>query len=176
MLRFHGIQHARLPVLHSLPEFAQTHVRWVSDAIQPCHPVLSPSLLHSSFPVSESFPVRWLFKSGAQNIRASASVSVLPVCCYFSVAPSYPTLYDPMDWSTPGLTVSHQIPKFAQVHVHCISDAVQLSYPLTPSSPLALNLSQHLGLIHWVSCSHQMTKILQLQHHSFQQVFRVDFP
>ena len=135
-----------------------------------------PLFCTQSFPASESFPVSWLFESGGQNIRASASVSVLPVCCYFSVAWSYPTLYDPMDWRAPGFPVPHHIPKFAQVHVHCIGDAVQLSYPLTPSSPLALNLSQHLGLIHWVSYSHQMTKILQLQHQSFQQVFRVDFP
>ena len=73
---------------------------------------------------------------------------------------------------------SHHPPKFAQVHVHCISDAIQPSHPLTPSSPSALNLSQHQGFFQWISCSHQMTKILdlQLQHQSFQQVFRVDFP
>ena len=52
--------------------------------------------------------------------------------------------------------------QFAQVHVHCISDAIQPSHPLTPSSPSALNLSQHQGLFQWVICSHQMTKILEL--------------
>ena len=45
-----------------------------------------------------------------------------------------------------------------------------------PSSPSALNLSQHQGLFQWVSCLHQMTKILEFQHQSFQWVFRVDFP
>ena len=57
-----------------------------------------------------------------------------------------PTLCDFMDCTTPGLSVSHYFPKFAQVHVHCISDAIQPSHRLTPSSPSALNLSQHQGL------------------------------
>ena len=89
-----------------------------------------------------------------------------------------PTLCNPMDCSTPGLPVPHSLPKFAQVHVHCISDAVQLSHPLTPSSPSAGNVSQHQGLFQWVICLHQMTKILelQLQHQSFQWMFRVDLP
>ena len=75
-----------------------------------------------------------------------------------------------------GFPVPHHLPKCAQVHVHCISNAIQPSHPLTPSSPSALNLSQHEGLFQWVGCSHQMTKILELQHQSFQQVFRADFP
>ena len=66
----------------------------------------------------------------------------------------------------------------SQVHVHCIGDAIQPSHPLTPSSPSALNPSQHEGLFQWVGCLHQVTKILELQfqHQSFQWVFRVDFP
>ena len=63
---------------------------------------------------------------------------------------SCPTLCDPMDCSTPSLPVPHYIPKFAQVHVHCICDAIQPSHPPTPSSPSALNLSQHQGLFQWV--------------------------
>ena len=85
-------------------------------------------------------------------------------------------LYDPMDCSRPGLPVPHHLLKFAQFHVHCISDAIQSSHPLMPPSP-ALNLSQwqkSQGLFQWVSCSHQKTKILELQlQHQF---FRVDFP
>ena len=46
-----------------------------------------------------------------------------------------------------GLTVPHCLPEFAQVHVHCIGDAAQLSHPPRPASPSALNLSQHQGLI-----------------------------
>ena len=62
-------------------------------------------------------------------------------------------------------------------HVHWISDAIQPSHPLTLSSPPALNLSQYQRIFQWVWCLHQMTKILelQLQHQSFQQVFRVDW-
>ena len=72
-------------------------------------------------------------------------------CC--SVAQMCPTLWNPMDCSTPGLPVPHHLPKFAPVHVHCIGDTIQPSHPLTPSSPSALNLSQHQGLFQWVSCS-----------------------
>ena len=64
-------------------------------------------------------------------------------CC--SVTQMCPTLGDPMDCSTPGLPVPHHLPKFSQVHVHCISDAIQPSHPLTPYSS-ALNLSQYQGL------------------------------
>ena len=78
----------------------------------------------------------------------------------------------------PGLPVPHHLLKFDQVHVHCIGDANQPPHPLMLSSPSALSLSQHQGLFQRVDCSHQMTKILelQLQNQSFQQVFRVDFP
>ena len=94
------------------------------------------------------------------------------------VAQSCLTLCDPMDSSTPALFVLHHLSKFAQVHVHCIGDAIQSSHPLTPPSSSALYLSQHQGLFQWVSCLHQMIRILelQLQHRSFQWVLRVDFP
>ena len=84
-----------------------------------------------------------------------------------------------MNCNVPGLPVPQHPPKFAQGHVHCISDTIQPSHPLMPSSPkTALNLSQHQGLFQWAVCLYQMTKILefQLEHQSFQQIFRVDFP
>ena len=62
------------------------------------------------------------------------------------VTQSCPTLCDPIDCSTPGLSVPHHLPEFAHVHVHCMSDAIQPSHPLRPSFPSALNLSQHQGL------------------------------
>ena len=68
-------------------------------------------------------------------------------CCYCSVAQSCPTLCNPMHCSMPGLSVPHHLPKFAQIHVHCIGDAIQPFHPLMPSSPSALSLSQHLGLV-----------------------------
>ena len=126
--------------------------------------ICEPTLIHHNLP---KFPV--FFR-------------VHPWCCTFcgckccSVTQSCPTLCDPMDCRTPGLSVPMHLPKFAQVHVCFIGDAIQPSHPLMLSSPPALNLSQHQGLFHWVSCSHQMTKILEFQHQSFQWVFRVDFP
>ena len=88
----------------------------------------------------------------------------------FSVTQSCPTLCDPMDCSMLGIPVPHHLLKLAQVQVHCIGDAIQSSHPLKRSSPSALDLSQHQELFQWVSCLHQMTKILefQLQHKSFQ--------
>ena len=61
------------------------------------------------------------------------------------------------DCCMPGFPVLHYLPEFAQVHVHCISDAIQPSHPLSPPSP-ALNPSQHQGLFQWVSSSHQLAK------------------
>ena len=65
------------------------------------------------------------------------------LCC--SVAQSRPTLCDPMDYSRPGFPVVHYHPAFAQARVHCISDAIQPSHPLSSPSP-TFNLSQHQGL------------------------------
>ena len=66
-------------VLHYLLEFAQTHVYWVSDTIEPSYPVASFSFCHQSFPASASFSVSQLFASGGQTTGASASASVLPM-------------------------------------------------------------------------------------------------
>ena len=87
-----------------------------------------------------------------------------------SLTQLFPTLCDPMDFSTPGIPVYHQLLEFTQTHVLWVSDAIQPSHPLSSPSPPALNLSQHQGLFQWVSSSHQVAKILefQLQHQSFQ--------
>ena len=88
------------------------------------------------------------------------------------------TLCDPVDCSTPGLPVHHQLPEFTQTHVHQVGDAIEPSHPLSSPSPSALNLSQHQGLFKWVSSSHQVAKVLefQLQQQSFQLIFRIFFP
>ena len=89
---------------------------------------------------------------------------------FSSVAQSCPTLCDPIDCSTPGLPVHHQLLEFTQTHVYWVSDTIQPSHPLSsPSSP-AFNLSQHQGLFKWASSSHQVAKMLelQLQHQSLQ--------
>ena len=79
---------------------------------------------------------------------------------FSSVTQSCPTLCDPMNCSTPGLPVQHQLLEFTQTHVHWVGDAIQPSYPLSSPSPPALNLSQHQGLFQWVSSSHQVAKVL----------------
>ena len=76
------MNHSRpdLPLHHQLPQFTQTHVHWVGDAIQPSHPLLSPSPpAVNSCPASGSFQMSQLFTSGGQSIRVSASTSVLPM-------------------------------------------------------------------------------------------------
>ena len=74
-------------------------------------------------------------------------------------------------------TVLHRLPELAQIHVHWVGDAIQPSHLLLPSSPFAFSLSQHQSLFKWVSFSHQVAKVLefQLQHQSFQWIFRTDF-
>ena len=73
---------------------------------------------------------------------------------FSSVAQSCPTLCDPMNRSTPGLPVDHQLPDFTQTHVHWVGDAIQPSHPLSSPSPPAFNLSQHHGLFKTVSSLH----------------------
>ena len=67
------------PVHHQLPELAQTHAHWLSDAIQPSHPLFPFSSHLQSFTASGSFPMTQFFTSGGQIIGASASASVLSV-------------------------------------------------------------------------------------------------
>ena len=82
-----------------------------------------------------------------------------------------------MGCSTPGFLVHHQLPEFTQTHVHWVSDTIQSSHPPSSPSPSAFSLSQHQGLFQWVSSLHQVTKVLevQLQHQSFQWIFRTNF-
>ena len=70
----------------------------------------------------------------------------IPSVQFSSVAQSCPTLCDPMNCSTPGLPVHHQLPGFIQTHVHQVGDAIQSSHPLSAPSPPASNRSQHKGL------------------------------
>ena len=72
------------------------------------------------------------------------------------------TLCDPVDCSTPGLPVHHQLPEFTQTHVHWVSDAIQASHPMLFHSP-AFSLSQHQGLFQWVRSSHLVAKVLTFQ-------------
>ena len=101
---------------------------------------------------------------------------------FSSVAQLCLTLCDPMNRSTPGLHVYHQLPEFTQIHVHRVSDAIQPSHPLSSPSPPAPNPSQHKGLFQYVNSSHEVAKVLefQLQHQPFQWIpglisFRMDW-
>ena len=93
---------------------------------------------------------------------------------YFcSVTKSCPTWIE----AWPDFPVLHYLPELAQIHVHWVGDAIQPSHCLSSPSPPVLNLSQHRGLFQWVSSSHQVAKVLelQLQHLSYQWIFRTDF-
>ena len=85
-------------------------------------------------------------------------------------------LCDPMNRSTPGFPVHHQLLEFTQTHVHQVSDAIQPSHLLSSPSPPASNLSQHQGL--FKSSLHQVAEVLelQLQHQSVQCIFRIKIP
>ena len=95
---------------------------------------------------------------------------------FSSVAQSCLSLCDPMNWSTPGLPVHHQLLESTQTHVHWVGDAIQPSHSLSSYSPPAPNPSQHQGLFQWVNTSHEVAKVLefQLQHQSFQWTPRTD--
>ena len=74
---------------------------------------------------------------------------------FSSVLQSCPTLCDPMDCSTPGFPVHHQLSELVQTHVHRVGDAIQPSHPLSSPSPPAPNPSQHQSLMHF-TCMHSL--------------------
>ena len=87
-----------------------------------------------------------------------------------SVAQLCPTVCNPMNRSTPGLPVHHQLLESTQTHAHRDGDAIQPSHPLSSPSPPAPNPSQHQGFFQRVNSSHEVAKVLefQLQRQSFQ--------
>ena len=101
---------------------------------------------------------------------------ILNLPSFSSVAQSGPTLCDIMDYSMPGLPIHHHLPELAQTHVHWVGNAIQSSHPLSSPYPPAFNISQYQGLFQWVSSLDQVAKVLefQLQHQSFQWIFRTD--
>ena len=96
---------------------------------------------------------------------------------FSSVAQLCPTLCNPMDYSTPGLPGHHQLLEVTQTHVHWVGDDIKPSHPLSSPSPPTFNISKHQSLFPLVSSSYQVAKVLefQLQHQSFQWIFRTDF-
>ena len=127
-LRPHESQHARPPCPSPTPGVHSNSCP-CSDAINHlvlCHPLL---LLPSIFPSIRVFLT--FYFSSVQ---------------FSSVAESCLTICDPMNPSTPGLPVHHQLPEFTQTHIHRVGDAIQPSHPLSSPSPPAPNPSQHQSL------------------------------
>ena len=142
-----------LPAHHQLLELAQTHIHRVSDAIQPSHPL--------SFPSPGDLPNPGI-EPGSPALQADSLLSKLTSSVQFSsVTHLCPTPCHPMDCSTPGFPVHHQLLELAQTHVHHISDAIQPSHPLSSLSPPALNLSQieRLGKLTREALMHSKTRL-----------------
>ena len=97
---------------------------------------------------------RWLLAQSLSHLSYLQFISVAQLCL---------TLCDPMNCSTPGLPVHHQLPEFTQIHVHRFSDAIQPSHPLSSPSPPTPNPSQHQSLFQWVNTSHEVAKVLEFQ-------------
>ena len=119
--------------------------------------LLSPAL-RSQVQSLAARPQKW-----SPETRSSPELTDCPGSVQLgSVTQLCPALYSPMDCSTPGLPVHHQLPEFTQTHVHRVSDPIQPSHPLSSPSPPTLNLSQHQSLFHWVSSSHEVAKVRQI--------------
>jgi len=140
-------------------------IRYVLDLLT----LSSMILLYEKTSLVLSFNLLILFSMS--NLLLNLSVNLNS-----SVTQSCLTLCDPIECSTPGLPVHHQLLEFTHTHVHWVGDATQPSHPLSSPSPPALNLSQNQGLFQWVSSLHQVAKVLefQLQHQSFQWTPRTD--
>ena len=139
------------------------------------------SILASRIPWTEKPGVLWSIGSQRVGHNWATELNWTEDDCVLyvwvcSVSQSCPTLCNPMNRSTPGLPVHHQLLEFIQTHVYRVGEAIQPSHPLSSPSPPAFNLSQHQGLLKWVSSSHEVAKVLefQLQHHSFQWTPRTD--
>ena len=154
------------PVHHQLRELAQTHVHWVSDAYT--ESTGNIKIIRFYYLPFASNHVKLHLHKRRKNIS----------CCF--IVKSCLTLCDLMDCSMPGFPVLHYLPEFAQIHMHWVGDAIWPSLLLPSSSPFAFNLSQHQCLLQWVSSSHQVAKVLKLQHQSANEYselisFRIDW-
>ena len=175
-----------LLVPHHLLECAQVHVHRVSDAIQPSHPLLSPSPAFNIFQHQCLF--QWVSSSHqVAKVLELHLASVLPMNIQGWFPLGLTGLISLMSkglsrvfssitvWNHQFLSIQPSV--WSKTHVHWVGDAIQPFHPLLSPSPPALSLSQHQVLFQWVNSLHQAAKVLelQLQHQSFQWIFRVDF-
>ena len=116
------------------------------------------------YSLTDSSQSSWRISLPTQSSSGCLScLSLSSVQFWTSVAQSCPTLCDPMNCSTPGLPVHHQLPEFTQTHVHRVSDAIQPPHPLSSPSPPIPNPSQQQSLFQWVNSSHEVAKVLEFQ-------------
>ena len=164
---------------HSASRTLFASLNWNSKQIQQQLPLRFPSSRQAPF-----YPLSlwiWLLEvSPISEIMQFLSSCdwLISLSIIFSVSVQLrPALCGPMDCSTPGLPVHHQLPELTQTRVHQVGDAIQPSHPLLSPFPSAFNLAQHQDLFQWVNSSHQVVKVLefQLQHQSFQWILRTDF-
>ena len=135
-----------LPVHHQLLEFTQTHICWVCDAIQLSHPLLSP-----------------IYRWGIWGFSSVQSLSRVWLFAIPWIAARQASL---------SITNSQSSLKLMSIESVMPSNHLILCHPLLLPPSI---FSQHQGLYKWVSSSHQMAKVLELQHQSFQWIFRTDF-
>ena len=133
---------------------ARTSRTMLSNSGESEHPCLVPDLRENAF----SFP----------------ALTIMLAVQFSSGTQSCPTLCDPMNRSTPGVPVHHQLSEFTQTHVHRVGNAIKPSHPLSSPSPPAPNPSQHQSIFQWVNSSHEVAKVLEFQHRSFQWTPRTD--
>ena len=103
-------------------------------------------LLSQKRNIFESVLVKWMNPEPIIQCEVSQKEKDKYHIQFSSVTQSCPTLCDPIEHSTPGLPVHHQVPEFTQTHIHQVRDAIQPSHPLSSPSPPAPNSSQHQSL------------------------------
>ena len=137
-----GLPHCRQILYHLSYQGSARILKWYlspEDLLDPGIEPGSPALQADSLPAE--LPGKPQIDNRYKNKR-----SMFTVHQFSSVAQSCPTLCDPMNRSTPGLHVHHQLPEFTQTHIHRVSNAIQPSHPLASPSPPAPNPSQHQSL------------------------------
>ena len=198
----HGLQHGRLPCASLSPRVCSNSCPLSQRCHPTSHSVTPFSSCPQSLPASGSFPMSQLFTSGGQSIGASASVLLMNIQRWFPLgliglislfSKGLPRAFfnTTVQFSCSVVSNSLRPHRLQHVRLPCPSPTLtacsnsypssQWYHPTISSSVIpfssAFNLSQHPDLFQGVSSSHQVAKVLefQLQHQSFQWIFRTDF-